>query len=105
MNRFAIFVTLKLKPGSADAFRPFILENAKAAVRDEPECHEFHVMQAEGDADTFHFFEVYTNAASLDAHREMPHYKKYVDATKDMIVERTIQRVGVLNHPNMAASA
>jgi quinol monooxygenase YgiN len=83
MSRFAIFVTVKLKPGSA-------------------ECHEFHVMQSEGDADTFHFFEVYTSAASLDAHREMPHYKKYIETTKDMIADRAIQRVDVLNHPNVA---
>ncbi len=102
MSRFAIFVTVKLKPGSADAFRPVILENATAAVRDESECHEFHVMRSETDPDTFHFFEVYTSAASLDAHREMPHYKKYVDATKEMIADRDIQRVEVLNHPNVA---
>jgi quinol monooxygenase YgiN len=102
MSRFSIFVTVKLKPGSAEAFRPLILENATAAVRDEPECHEFHVMQSEDDAETFHLFEVYTSAASLDAHREMPHYKKYIETTKDMIADRAIQRVDVLNHPNVA---
>ena len=101
MSRFAIFVTVKLHPGNAEAFRPIILENAAASVRDEPECHEFHVMQSEQDPDTFHFFEVYDSSASLDAHRETPHYKKY-DAAKDMIAEKSIQRVNVLNHPNIA---
>lgn len=102
MNRFAIFVTVKLKPGNTDAFRAIILENATAAVRDEPECHEFHVMQSEDDADTFHFYEVYDSAGSLDAHRETPHYKKYDAAAGDMIAEKSIQRVAVLNHPNVA---
>ena len=101
MERFAIFVTIKLKPGSAEAFRPIILENATAAVRDEPDCHEFHVMQAKDDADTFHFFEVYTNAESLDVHRETPHFKKYMAEGGDMIAERDIQFVNVLNHGNV----
>ncbi len=102
MSRFAIFVTAKLKPGAAEAFLPLIMENATAAVRDEPECHEFHVMRSEADPDTFHFYEVYDSAASLEAHREMPHYKKYDSASRDMIAEKSIQRVSVLNHPNVA---
>jgi len=102
VSRFAIFVTVKLKPGTAEAFRPIIMENAAAAVRDEPECHEFHVMQSEADPDTFHFFEVYDAASSLEAHRKTPHYKKYDAAAADMIAEKSIQRVNVLNHPNMA---
>jgi len=102
VNRFAIFVTVKLKPGTADAFKPLILENAEAAVRDEPECHEFHVIQAEDDPETFHFFEVYSSAGSLDHHRETPHYKKYDTGSQDMIAEKSIQRLTVLNHGNVA---
>jgi (4S)-4-hydroxy-5-phosphonooxypentane-2,3-dione isomerase len=101
VSHFAIFVTVKLKPGNAEAFKPLILENAAAAVRDEPECHEFHVIQAEDDADTFHFFEVYTSAGSLDHHRETPHYKKYDVGSADMIAEKSIQRLSVLNHGNV----
>ena len=35
VSQFAIFVTIKLKPGTADAFQALIEENAEAAVRDE----------------------------------------------------------------------
>lgn len=102
MNRFAIFVTLRLNPGSAEAFRPIILENATAAVRDEPDCHEFHVMQDRDDPDIFRFFEVYTDAESLDVHRETPHFKKYMELTGDMIAERDVKFVDVINHGNFA---
>ena len=101
MSRFAIFVTVKLKPGNADAFEPIILENATAAVRDEPECHEFHVMRDNEDPDTYHFFEVYDAASSLDAHRETPHYKKFASETENMVAEKSIQRITVLNHGNV----
>jgi len=96
MSKFAIFVTVKVKPGMGAEFKEIILENATAAVRDEPDCHMFRVMNTEGDPDTFHFFEVYTNAAALDTHREQPHYIKFRDATADMVVDRNIQPLTVL---------
>ena len=96
MNQFAIIVTIKLKPGTGDRFRPHILENATAAVRDEPDCHQFQVLTAEDDADTYYFYEVYTDAGSLDRHRQQPHYQKFIEATKDMIQDRTIQRCGLI---------
>ncbi len=97
MTRFAIIVTIKLKPGSADEFEPLILANAEAAVRDEPDCHQFHVLQSNEDADTFFFYEIYTEAAALDAHRETPHYKKFIEYASPLIEDRKIEQVTVLN--------
>lgn len=102
MDRFAIVVTIKLKPGSAEVFKPIILENATAAVRDEADCHLFHVLQSNDDPDTFFFYEVYTEEASLDIHREQPHYKKFAAAAADMIKSREIQKVTVQNPLNSA---
>lgn len=96
MSQFAIFVTIKLKPGTADAFRPLIEKNAEAAVRDEADCHQFQVLTAEDDPETYFFFEVYTDAESLENHRETPHYRKYMAAAGDMIADRSIQRCDLL---------
>jgi len=101
MERFAIVVTIKLKPGSAETFKPLILENAAAAVRDEPDCHLFHVLQSNEDVDTFLFYEIYTEEASLDNHRQQPHYKKFAEATKDLIESREIRMVTVHNPENI----
>ncbi len=92
MDKFAIFVTIKLKPGSGKAFRPLILENAAASVREEETCLQFQVLTAENDPDTYFFYEVYEGAAALESHRETPHYKKYMAAAGPMIAERNIQR-------------
>ena len=97
MSQFAIIVTIKLKPGTSEQFRPFILENATAAVRDEPDCKQFQVLTAEDDPNTYFFYEVYRAPESLDFHREQPHYKKFIEATKDMIAERRIQRCSLIN--------
>ena len=96
MSQFAIFVTIKLKHGTADAFRPLIEENAEAAVRDESDCLQFQVMTAEDDPETYFFYEVYTGAEGLEKHRETPHYQKYMAAAEDMIAERSIQRCDLL---------
>jgi len=104
MTRFAIFVTIKLHPGKAEEFKPIILENATAAVRDEPECHQFHVLQSNEDPDTFHFYEVYTEEASLDFHREQPHYKKFFETGNHLVADRNIQKVTILNPGNVADS-
>lgn len=96
MERFAIFVTVKIKPGQAEAFLPHILKNAQAAVRDEPGCVSFHVSRARDDADTFHFHEVYMNEAALEAHRASPHFKAYQAAAGAMIAERDVKFLTVL---------
>ncbi len=102
MSRFAIVVTIKLHPGKAEEFRPHILANAKAAVRDEPDCHLFHVLQSRDDPDTFLFYEVYTDAGSLDVHREQPHFKKFFEDANHLVAKRTIQQVTVHNPDNIA---
>ncbi|MCK5445840.1 MAG: antibiotic biosynthesis monooxygenase [Rhodospirillaceae bacterium] len=93
---FAIIVTIKLKPGHADAFRPLILKNANAAVRDEADCHQFQVMNPMDDPDTFKFYEVYSDEAALDNHRQQPHFLEFVEATKDMVAEKTVLSCNVI---------
>jgi len=95
MPRYAISVTVQLKPGMADRFRPLILKNGKAALEKEADCHFFSVSVAEDDPDRFHFYEVYTDKASLDRHRQQPHFLEYAAAAKDMMLNRTVQGLWV----------
>ena len=86
--KFSIIVTMQLKKGMGDAFRPHILKNAEATRRDEPDNHGFTVLVDQEDPDRYHFFETYTDRAAWEAHRESPHFKAYAEATKDMVEER-----------------
>lgn len=96
MPKFAIFVTLKIKPDMIEEFLTHAYVNATAAVRDEPDCHSFRVLQDTEAPTTVHFFEVYTSAESLDAHRDTPHYKTYNAAVGDMILDKAITKLDVL---------
>ena len=81
----------------ADAFRPLILENATASVRDEPTCRQFQVLNDEQNSEIIFLYEVYENAAALEAHRETTHFKKFIETAKEMIAEREIQRCTLLH--------
>lgn len=96
MSKFAIFVTLKIKADKTEEFLAHAYANATAAVRDEKDCHSFRVLRNHEEPTTFHFFEVYTEAASLDAHRETVHYKAYNAAVGDMILEKSVTKIDVL---------
>ncbi len=96
MSHFAIIVTIKLRPGTATEFRQLILVNA-AASRREPDCHRFDVLVSEEDENTLFFYEEYTNAEALEAHRDTPHFKTFREATDGMVLDRKIQRCSVLS--------
>ncbi len=96
MSHFAVVVTIKLKPGTADGFRALILANAAASRQNEPGCHRFDVLVPEDDADAFVFYEEYSDAAAFEAHRESPHFKTYWQATEAMIDDRSIRRCSVI---------
>ena len=94
---FAIIVKFTLKPGVAKSFAPLIMENATASVRDEPTCQQFQVLCDEQNPEIVFLYEVYDNAAAHDAHRQTPHFKKYIETANEMIAERKIQRCTLLH--------
>jgi autoinducer 2-degrading protein len=80
---YAIFVTIKIKPGFADKFIEASFGDGQGSVRDEPGCLRFDLHQSLSDPNTFHLYEVYENQdAHLTAHRSAPHYIKWRDTVQ-----------------------
>ena len=82
---YSIFVTIRIKPGCAEEFTRASLGDAEGSVRDEPNCLRFDIHQDPEDPNCFYLYEVYTDPAALDAHREMPHFQKWWEAVQDMV--------------------
>ena len=53
-------------------------------------------MCAKDDPETIIVYEVHDDAAALESHRAQPHFKATVEATKDMIAERTVRHCTVI---------
>lgn len=96
-DNFAIVVTVKVKPGFADEFRPHILKNAETTASTDDNCIQFQVFNDPGDPETFHYVEVYTDEAALASHREDDHVQAFFAATNDMVAEKTVRTCTLLN--------
>jgi len=89
---FVNSINLDIVPDQFDKFMEAAKANAAASVKD-PGCREFNVLVAQDDPHHVVFFEVYDNAAALDAHRATDHYKAFQAATKDMVAKRDLKRL------------
>ncbi len=70
----AMWVKVRVKPGERERFLQAIEVDALGSERDEPGCMRFNVLQDGQDQNVYYFYEVYRDAAALEAHRAAPHY-------------------------------
>ncbi|MDF1610201.1 putative quinol monooxygenase [Hoeflea sp. YIM 152468] len=88
---FAVVVTFKIKAGMINEFMPLMLENAQASLRDEPACHQFDVCTDAAQPDSVFLYEIYSDLAGFDAHRQTPHFKKFDAAVSQMIESKDVR--------------
>ena len=79
-------------PAEFEKFKAAILENAAASVK-EPGCRQFDVLVEESDPHHVFLYEVYDNAAALEAHPATAHFKKYPATAAPMIAKRVARRM------------
>jgi quinol monooxygenase YgiN len=84
-------VDLDIVPAQFDAFMAAAKINGAATPHD-PGAHEFNIVLSQKEPHHVLFFEVYDNAAALDAHRQTEHFKTYQGATKDMVANRKVNQ-------------
>ena len=96
MPKFALLVTIRVRPGCEADFERHIKVAAAAAVREEPDCHQFQVDRLEDDPSTFVLYEVYTDADGLAHHHQQPHFLEFGRLSKDWIAEKHSQRLEIL---------
>ena len=84
----ALFVSLKVKPDQRDRFLTVAEDDSTCSVRDEGGgCLRFDVYQDQQDENRFYFHEVYRDQAALDAHRTMPHFARWNEASQEVLAE------------------
>jgi (4S)-4-hydroxy-5-phosphonooxypentane-2,3-dione isomerase len=83
-------VDLDIVAADRDKFIALAKDNGATAVK-EPGCHEFNIAVSQKDPNHVVLFEIWENAAALDAHRASDHFKAYQNATKDMVSKRELR--------------
>jgi quinol monooxygenase YgiN len=85
-------VELDIVPAEFENYKAAILENSAASVK-EPGCRQFDVLLEESNPHHVFLYEVYDDAAALEAHRATAHFKKYFEKTTPMIVKRVARHM------------
>jgi autoinducer 2-degrading protein len=83
-------VDLVVIPSEMPKFLEAIKENGANSVK-EPGCREFNIQVLANNPNHVFLYEVYDNAAALDAHRQTEHFKKFQATTASMIVDRNVR--------------
>lgn len=81
-----VFVHVRIKPESVDAFRQATLENARQSVL-EPGVARFDVCQQSDDPTRFVLIEAYRTADAPVQHKKTAHYAKWRDTVAPMMAE------------------
>ena len=98
-----LYVNVDVKPDRIPEFLTAIRDNAASAVRDEPGCFGFDVLQSVDDATKFVFYEAYRDQEALAAHRQTPHFKRYFERTQDLVAGPLSRHMLHNLHPDDAA--
>ena len=85
-------VNFDIVPAQFDTFIALAKVNGAATPQD-PGAHEFNIVVSQTDPHHVMFYEVYDNAAALDAHRATEHFKTYAAGTKDMVANRMVDQL------------
>ncbi len=96
----ALVVTIKIKPDHKEAFMASMLDDARGSNNDEPGCLRFDVLQDNENPNMIHLYEVYTDEAAVEAHRQAPHYTKWRETVKDWFDGEIVRHTATPVYPS-----
>jgi quinol monooxygenase YgiN len=89
---FVVVVEFHLKQGARSQFRRLIDANADASVRSEPGCVQFDVLEPEDDGDRVLLYEIYSDEAAFDAHRQTEHFRTFASQSETLCLKKSVTR-------------
>ena len=89
-----LHVTVQVKPEHVPEYLEAVRHDAEHSEQDEPGCLRFDVIQDRDHANRFYYYEVYKDEAALEAHRQSPHFKLYVEKTSAWLAAPPERRFG-----------
>ena len=82
---------VSLKPDQVAAFKTIVATEMTVALQKEPGVRSLFATQVSGQENQWLFVELYQDESAYQAHRRTPHFETYIEATKDMILEKDLQ--------------
>lgn len=77
---------IKVEINQLDKYKAALKEQMDAAIKLEPGVLSYTVVADKKDATSITIFEVYENQEAYQSHIIAPHFKKYKETVKDMVL-------------------
>jgi quinol monooxygenase YgiN len=88
---------LSIAPDKLDRYTKALKEEIETSIRVEPGVLSIYAVAETSNPTKLQFFEIYANEAAYRSHINSPHFQKYADATRGMILsKRLIETTPVL---------
>jgi quinol monooxygenase YgiN len=88
----ALVVEFRIKPEFIEAFAEAITDNARASRETEPGCRQFDVCRDPADPTLFFLYELYDDAAAVDAHLQSAHFQHMNASTASWVERKSVAR-------------
>jgi quinol monooxygenase YgiN len=92
----ALLVDFQIRPEQAEAFAEAIKHNAACSLEQESGCRRFDVCRDSSDAGAFFLYELYDDAAAIEAHLASAHFQIFNGLTRDWILRKTVRTAVLL---------
>lgn len=81
---------LEIDPAQLTAYQAALKEEMETSVRVEDGVISIYSVAEKDQPNKLHFFEVYASESAYESHIASPHFKKYFEATKSMILSKKL---------------
>ena len=88
----ALIVEFRIQPEHVQHFAEAIADNARASRDSEAGCRQFDVCRDPDDPSLFFLYELYDDAAAIDAHLAAPHYLHFAQASAGWVEHKAVRR-------------
>lgn len=85
-------VTFVVKKEHVEEFEEVITTQATNSITREPECLQFDVCFDPADRGRVFLYEVYTDEAALEVHRNTEYFLKYSATVEDWVISKTAEQ-------------
>jgi quinol monooxygenase YgiN len=76
---------LQIDPAKLDSYKAALKEEIETSIKVESGVLSLYAVSEKNDPSRIIIFEIYANQDAYLAHLEAPHFKKYKNATKEMV--------------------
>jgi autoinducer 2-degrading protein len=85
MGLSALVVKIRMKAEYREQFLEQMCADAVGSEKNEPGCLMFNIVRDNADPNVLHLFEVYQDDEAVEAHKQAPHFLKWLETTKDWL--------------------